>query len=72
MEKQKLPELMFMTIVYDVTDWSDVRLEKLVYNEDAKMVSCTNSILEVDELRAQLKQRDEEIKQLKWMMTEHD
>lgn len=72
MENSKSPDGMVMTIVYDVTDWSDVRLEKLVYNADAKMVSCTNSILEVDELRAKLKERDDEIKRLKWMMTEHD
>lgn len=72
MENSKSPEPMLMTLVYDVTGWSDVRLEKLVYNADVKMVSCTNAILEVDELRAKLKEHEDLIKRLQWMMTEHD
>lgn len=65
-------DLRLMTVVYDVTNWSDTRTEQLVYNKDALMVSCSNAIRDCNDLRTKVKSLEDEVKRLKWMMTEHD
>lgn len=65
-------ERQLFTIVYDVTNWSDTRVEQIVYSQDAIRVSCSNEIDNNDKLNKRIQELEAEVKRLKWMMTEHD
>jgi hypothetical protein len=72
MEKQKSPDEMFMTVVFNITRWSDTQMDQMTNRSDVKSLSMSNAIQEKESLQIEKTLLKEEIKRLKWMMTEHD
>lgn len=72
MENSKSPDEMFMTVVFNVTRWSDTHMDQMANRSDVKALSMGDSVQEREALRMQNTRLQEEVKRLKWMMTEHD
>lgn len=61
-----------MTVVYDVTKWSDTRTEQLVHSKDVVKVSCSNAVEECESLRGEVDKLQKENKRLSWILKEQD
>lgn len=72
MENLKSHNVTFMTFVVNVTGWSDTQMNMMANRSDVKSLSMGDAVQEREALRMQNARLQDEIKRLKWMMTEHD
>lgn len=62
----------YLTIVFDITKWSDTQTQQMLYREDARILSWDNVIEQRDAYITKNKQLEEEIKRLQWILKEQD